>query len=443
MFKSIQIKLYLYTALLIGIVAALTYFILNKEFVWTFFFSFFLIVCLILMNNTYKKFNSNILFLLNALDNGDYSFHFSETKLSRREQELNVMLNRIKEILANARTGVIENERYLSIIIESVSTGIFIVDERGIVQSVNQPALTILGLPNFTHLNQLQTINANFPKLFHNLKPQESIQIKIPNEKEEQQIIVQASEIKLNRGLMQIITLNNIGNELESKEMESWIRLIRVMTHEIMNSVAPITSLSETMLSLLHLPEKDVDAKQLRENTLEAMETINTTAKGLLNFVESYRKFTTIPQPSKRNFSIRELIESNVKLFEYQIKEKQIDLLVDFGNSPEILYADKHLINQVLVNLIKNAIEAVDAVSGRVKILITSPNQKELTVHVQNNGAPIPEDVLPHIFIPFFTTKSDGSGIGLSISRYIVRLHGGKLIHSLSPEGETVFSMVF
>lgn len=442
MFKSIQTSLYLYTALLIGIVVALTYFVLQKDYPWIFIFGILFIVCLSLMNTSYKKFNTNILFLLNALDNGDYSFHFSETKLSRREQELNIMLNRIKEILSNARKGVIENETFLGIILESVSTGIIIVDDRGVIQKANQPALSILGLPNFSHLNQLRSINNEFPLIFKKLKINENIQVKIPNEREEQQVSVHASEIKLNRGMMRILTLNNIGNELESKEMESWIRLIRVMTHEIMNSVAPITSLSETMLFLLRSPE-DMDSKQLKENTLEAMETIHTTAKGLMNFVESYRKFTAVPQPIKRDFSLKELIDNNVKLFDSLIREKQIDLSVTFSNSSEILNADKNLVNQVLVNLIKNAIEAVQPITGKVSIRVSPTIGGQTVIHVKNNGTPIPEEVLPHIFIPFFTTKSDGSGIGLSISRYIMRLHGGKLIHSLSPEGETAFSMVF
>lgn len=425
------------------IVAGLTYFILRPDVVGIVVSSVLILVCLGLMNKSYRRFNSNILFLLNALDNGDYSFHFSENKLSRREQELNQMLNRIKEILANARKGVIENESFLSVILESTSTGIIIVDERGIVQRINQPALALLGMTNFTHLNQLQFIYPDLPEIFFNLKTGDKAQVKIPNEREELQITVQASEARLSRGLMRILTLNNIGNELESKEMESWIRLIRVMTHEIMNSVAPISSLSETMLSVLRLPEANINEQQLKENTLEAMETIHTTAKGLMNFVDSYRKFTAIPQPVKRDFSLNELIDNNLKLIEQQAADKQVKLHLNLPDTPVYLHADKNLINQVLVNLIKNAVEAVDADTGLVALSVSIKENNRLSVHIANNGNPIPADVLPHIFIPFFTTKTDGSGIGLSISRYIMRLHGGKLLHSLSAQGETVFTLEF
>jgi two-component system nitrogen regulation sensor histidine kinase NtrY len=443
MFKSIQYKLLTFTILLMVSVAASTYFIQKGQVSFAVISGIATVICLYNMHQHYKKFNSNVLFLLNALDNGDYSFHFSEAKLSRREKELNVMLNRIKEILVSARKEVIENEKFLSLIIESVSTGIIIMDEKGHVQTVNQSALNLMGLPVFTHINQLNNINETFPELFRNLRVGENPRIEVSNEREEMQVSLSLSEIVIKRGRMKVITLNNIGNELEAKEMESWIRLIRVMTHEIMNSIAPITSLSETLLTLHNTPENDSSEEDLRLNTIEAFQTIHSTAKGLLSFVDSYRKFTAIPKPNIRSFEVKPLIDKILHLEEKCIKEKDIQVEVFETSEHTKWLADEKLITQVLVNLVKNAVEAItDTETKKIRISINHYADGKVQIEVSNTGNPIAKEVLPHIFIPFFTTKDYGTGIGLSISRYIMRLHGGKLTHATSAEGWTVFTVL-
>ena len=443
MFKSIQYRLLTFTVLLMLSVAALTYFLLKGQVSFAIISGIATVICLYNMHQHYKKFNSNVLFLLNALDNGDYSFHFSEDKLSRREKELNVMLNRIKEILVGARKEVVENEKFLSLIIESVSTGIIIMDEKGHVQTVNQSALDLMGLPVFTHINQLSNVNETFPDLFRNLRVGDNPRIEVSNEREEMQVSLSLSEIVIKRGRMKVITLNNIGNELEAKEMESWIRLIRVMTHEIMNSIAPITSLSETLLTLHNMPENDSSEEDLRLNTIEAFQTIHSTAKGLLSFVDSYRKFTAIPKPNIRSFEVKPLIDKILHLEERCINEKNIEVELREADEHTEWLADEKLITQVLVNLVKNAVEAItDTEPKRIRISINRLADGKVQVEVSNTGNPIPKEVLPHIFIPFFTTKDSGTGIGLSISRYIMRLHGGKLTHATSAEGWTVFTVI-
>jgi nitrogen fixation/metabolism regulation signal transduction histidine kinase len=441
MFKSIQYRLYFYTALLVVAVAFVTIFIVAKEYLFVAFGAALILFCFSRLEKCYRRYNQNFNFLLNALENGDYTFHFSETKLSLHEKEMNMMMNRIKDILSSARKEVIENENFLSLIIESVSTGILIVDDNDIVQRVNRTALDMLGLSVFPHLNQLRAINETYPELFHRLKSGDNVQITLATEREELQISLQVSQIRLKRGMMRIITLSNIGNELEMKEMESWIRLIRVMTHEIMNSIAPITSLSETML-FLHRDAAS-SPEHLRQNTLEAFETINSTASGLLSFVESYRKFTAVPKPKKQDFSLNILLDKIIKLHETSIRQKNIDLTVSLPDAVT-LSADENLTSQVLINLVKNAIEAVeDDRERKITLSVSHPAPDRLSIHVANSGNPIPADVLPHIFVPFFTTKPSGSGVGLSVSRYIMRLHGGKLQHSVSKDGMTVFSMIF
>jgi len=440
MFKSIQYKLYIFTLLLMAAVAGTTLLLVFEKYIYAVPCIILVLICLSQLKKHYSSYNRNIVFLLNALENGDYSYRFYEGKSTTREREMYQIFNRIKEILENARKEVVENEQFLSLILESVSTGIIIVDDSGVVRKVNQTALEMLGLPVFTHLKQLQTIDETYPELFRNLKIGDIRQLALTTEKEEFPVSLHVSQILLKSGIMRILTLNNIGSELEMKEMESWIRLIRVMTHEIMNSIAPITSLSETMRSLYH--DANTDVNELRQNTMEAFETINSTAAGLLSFVESYRKFTSVPKPKKGCFNLTALVEKVVKLYEQAIHEKNIEIRLPAGE-PVFAVADENLIRQVLTNLVKNAIEAVGTSDNeRIEISIHIQETGNVTLDIANTGKLIPPEILPHIFVPFFTTKPDGSGIGLSVSRYIMRLHGGKLLHFVSPEQMTVFQLV-
>lgn len=442
MFKSIEYKLILFILLLIVSVAVSTYLITQKEYVYVGVFGLLILYSLRSLYSHYKKFNQNILFLLNALDNGDYSFHFTEAKTTKREKELNQMMNRIKDILTRARKEVIENEKFLSLILESVSTGIIILDHHNNVHATNQATNQLLGLPVFTHLNQLRSIDDSLPELFKDLEVRDNTQITILNEREEIQISLHVSKITLKKGVMKVITLNNIGNELEAKEMESWIRLIRVMTHEIMNSIAPITSLTETLLFSYKIQSDNVPNDSLRRNTIDALETISSTAKGLITFVDSYRKFTGVPTPQFHQFGLISLLEKVVHLESANMEEKGIESSIIYTNSNIILNADEGQITQILVNIIKNAVEAIPAnQNGKIQIKV-SESENKVSIDIYNNGEPIPSEIAAHIFIPFFTTKEYGTGIGLSVSRYIMRLHGGNLKHHTSNEW-TIFSMVF
>lgn len=449
--------------LLIAAVAVSTYFVLKAEYVYTVLSFILVLVLLQNLRRSYNQFNKNIIFLLNALDNGDYSFNFSETKLSRREKELNQMMNRIKDILSKARKEVIENEEFLGVIMESVSTGIIILNDFNQVVNMNRSANQLLGMPVFTHLNQLGHIDKSFPALFRNLDPSDSKTIRIANEREEVQLSLRASEIVMKRGKMKIITLNNIGSELDYKEMDSWIRLIRVMTHEIMNSIAPVTSLTDTLLSAFRQDDHKDENNDLMQNTVEALQTINSTAKGLTGFVNSYRQFTGIPKPQLNPVPLQSVIERAVALETVLFEEKKIKATLHIfpqergappygfrkggsgtsrSQSPETMIPlDESQIMQVLLNLLKNAVEAAPEVGGEIRVDL-SEAQEKIHLDVCNNGQPIAGEVLPNIFVPFFTTRQSGTGIGLSVSRYIMRLHGGTLTHFTKDEW-TIFRMTF
>ena len=233
--------------------------------------------------------------------------------------------------------------------------------------------------------------------------------------------------------------LFDINNELDEKEIDSWIRLTRVLTHEIMNAVTPITSLSDTLLGL-------TEAQASKEEIRNGLQTISSTGKGLLSFVESYRKFTRIPTPEPSLFYVKSFIERMVELARHQHPDVRVTFHTDIAPSDLILYADENLVSQVVINLLKNAIQAIESdkntdKEGHINIRAYCNEAEAILIEISNNGPAIPNDIAEHIFIPFFTTKEGGSGIGLSISRQIMRLSGGNL--SLLPGKETTFILKF
>lgn len=442
MFKSIEYKLYLYIVLLILSVAGVTILTIYQYYAYAGLFLLLFLIAISQLHRHYRKFNKNILFLLNALDNGDYSFHFSTTKLSKREQELNQMMNRIKEILSRARQEVIENEQFLSHIVQSIPTGIIILDTRNNIKETNEAAGRLLGLPILTHLNQLKVIDESLPELFMRLKSEdENQQITITDDKEQKQISLGVSNIRINKEALRIITLYSIESELEAKEMESWAKLIRIMTHEIMNSIAPITSLTEMLLQMYQSDDTFEDGF-LEGSTVDSLGTIHSTAKDLTAFVNSYREYSRISTPNKSHFSLLPFVDSIVKLETAELEAQNISTVITCDQKEITIHADRSQISRVIVNLLKNAIEATSLVDERaVKISIETLSDHKVKIDVANRGNPIPDDILENIFIPFYTTKHGGSGIGLSVSRYILRLHGGNLKHSYQ-DGWTVFSVV-
>jgi signal transduction histidine kinase/PAS domain-containing protein len=510
MFRTIEHLLVRLSLLLVAAVAGATWLLVAGHLFWGLAAAGVALWLLGRMSRQYKKFNSSVIFLLNALENGDYSFSFAEAaagKISRERRDVNSILNVIKEILVKARQEEIENEKFLSLIVAAIPTGIVIVDERDFVRVANDAALRLLGMHVFTHVKQLGMVDEAVLHTFRHLAPGRRATIRIADEREERLISVSMSRIRVKRGTLRVVSMHNIAGELEEREMESWIKLIRVMTHEIMNSIAPITSLSETMLTAWagtptanlatqNRFQSSEDVQKLERNTVEAFGTITSTARGLLAFVESYRRFTGIPKPNLRPVALGPLVENIVRLEKPGLRERGIEITTRFSDPGLSVAADEGQIAQVLVNLLKNAAEAIppEGPGGRIEVTLSrggSGNGVEaggngsgfdggvfgsgasdgvgggggegegeddamtgvsgddpaggggaVTLDVANNGSPVPADVLPHIFVPFFTTKPTGTGIGLSVSRYIMRLHGGNLKHR-AEGGLTHFTMTF
>lgn len=374
-----------------------------------------------------------VTFLFDAIDNGDFSFNFPTEKGFKEDKILHKSLNRIKLFLQHTREEQMEREKYYEQILNAVDTGILVVDSHDNILQHNQAALRLLDTDVLTHMNQVKG----------KLKDEHLA-------KHETQAMLKDKHVR-------IIALSDVSHELSNQEVDSWIKLIRVLTHEIMNTITPVTSLSETLLTRV---TEDKDLKQ-------GLETIHKTGTELLAFVNNYRRFTHVPQPQPALFYVEPFLERMALLcnHEVEISVSPKDLLV---------YADESLLSHVVTNLLKNAVEAfkeklsaernkqdgneqgrnkqecrsadLQSVASKkafIRLKAYANTQESIIIDVSNNAGLIPEDVASHIFIPFFTTKPEGSGIGLSLSRQIMRVSGGSLsLHQDKAQGITTFRII-
>ena len=381
----------------------------------------------------YRHHTRQVLFMIDALENNDNSFHFPEEESTSDNREINRALNRVGRILYNVKADTAQQEKYYELILNCISTGLLILNDNGAVYQKNEEALRLLGLSVFTHVQQLSQVDAGLVEILSSCRPGDKLQTTFNNERETVNLSIRVSDITVRKEHLRILALNNIHTELDDKEIDSWIGLTRVLTHEIMNSVTPITSLSDTLLSLADTKDEEIR---------NGLQTISSTGKGLLSFVESYRRFTRIPVPEPSLFYIKAFIDRMVELAKHQNPDGNISFRTDISPADLILYADENLISQVIINLLKNAIQAIgDQPDGCISIHACCNEAEEVIIEVKNNGPAIPPEVAEHIFIPFFTTKEGGSGIGLSISRQIMRLSGGSI--TLLPGKETRFILKF
>ena len=382
----------------------------------------------------YRRNIKKVTFLFDAIDNGDFSFGFPTEKRFKEDNILHQSLNRIKHFLQHTREEQMDREKYYEQILNAVDTGILVVDSHDNILQHNQAALRLLNTDVLTHMNQVKG----------KLKDEHLA-------KHETQAMLKDKHVR-------IIALSDVSHELSNQEVDSWIKLIRVLTHEIMNTITPVTSLSETLLTRV---TEDKDLKQ-------GLETIHKTGTELLAFVNNYRRFTHVPQPQPALFYVEPFLERMALLcnHEVEISVSPKDLLV---------YADESLLSHVVTNLLKNAVEAFkekgisaernkqdgneqgrnkqecrsadlqSAASKKafIRLQAYANAQESIIIDVSNNAGLIPEDVASHIFIPFFTTKPEGSGIGLSLSRQIMRVSGGSLsLHQDKAQGITIFRII-
>ncbi len=361
-----------------------------------------------------------VAFLLDAIENHDPSVHFYEQVVDKDSSQVNVMLNRIARILHNVRQETIQREKYYELIMDFVETGIVVLDDKGTVFQKNQKALKLLGMEVLTHVRQLSRVSEHLEKAFEEAHSGQKLQVEYATERGTMHLSMRVSGITIQDKQLRIIALNDINHELDEREIDSWIRLTRVLTHEMMNSLTPVTSLSETLLSL--------PGAQADEEIRQGLETIRTTGKGLVNFVMSYRKLTRLPSPEPTLFDVHPFLLRMVQLAEHQHPCPNIRITLEAVPEDLMVFADESMLAQVMTNLLKNAIHAIGtSVEGEIRLRAYVDDQDMIHIEVSNNGPEITPEMAEQIFIPFFTTKEDGSGIGLSLSKQMMRLQGGSI----------------
>jgi len=380
-----------------------------------------------------RRINNRIKFLSEAVAGGDFSFTFPEGDPRSTDRVMAESLNRIRDMLSRTRQETIDKERYYAQILENVRTGIVAYDEQGFVTQTNSAAASLFGLPVLTHIRQLDRVSDGLADLLLVAAAGDTRTLTLHDGESTRQLSLQVSQSRIRDRNIRILVVNDIHNELDNKEIESWVSLTRVLTHEIMNSVSPITSLSESLLTLV--PDTSSEL-------YKGLDVIHSTGKGIEGFVDSYRQFTHIPMPAPTLFYVRELVERAVQLVQSVPENACIDFRWSVEPEDMLLHADENLIGRVLNNLLKNAVEALgEGSDGWVEIRAFLNGREDVVIEVSDSGGPIPPEVEERIFIPFFTTKTDGSGIGLSISRQIMRLSGGTL--TLRTKPATTFVMTF
>jgi two-component system nitrogen regulation sensor histidine kinase NtrY len=395
-----------------------------------------------------NKTNRKIRFFFDSVRNDDSSLTFPADSKNDGLGELYHSMNRVNQQIQHLKIANRQQEQYFQILLEHLATGIITYDIKGFILHANSSAKRLLSTDVLTHLQQIERIDQKLFQTILNIKPSERRLIAINTEQGEIQLSLKATSFKTNDNEMVILSIQDIKNELDEKEVESWMKLIRVLMHEIMNSITPITSLSESLYGIFWTGEQPVLPEQVTDRniatTIQGLNVIKEQGRGLMSFVESYRKLTRVPEPEKKSFKADDLM-SRVKIIYYSIeKSERIELSVSLKHPDIEIYADQNLISQVLINLLKNAIEANENnPEAKIRIVAGLDNNHHPEICVSDNGPGISEENLDEIFVPFFTTRKNGSGIGLSISRQIMRVHGGNLKVKSQPNKETVFCLSF
>ena len=380
---------------------------------------------------TSRRMRRKVAYMLDALEDKELNFRFDEKRL--RDRRFNRTLNRLRNIFDKERKEILEQEQYYGLMLDHVRTGVAVIEADGRVNWCNKTALSMLDIATFSHIRQLRAVSESLYEAFSKVTGMNEERASFFNEAGKKTIALTASGAKIGGKNVKVVAFNDISDEMADNEQESWTRLIRVLTHEIMNTVTPIASLSETLYKYL-----DKESSAYSPELLTGLETISQSSRGLIRFVESYRNLTRVAAPSKKAFALKELIDRVFQLTGRQTAgvsctyvEKSDDIL---------LYADENQISQILVNLVKNACQA-----GADKIEITAEIDisENIIINVANNGRPISKESQEEIFVPFYTTKQEGTGIGLSLSRQIMRLHSGTLSLTRSDENGTVFTLIF
>ncbi|MCF8225435.1 MAG: ATP-binding protein [Bacteroidales bacterium] len=393
--------------------------------------------------------NRELANFLESIRYSEFTRTFSINEAGSSFEALSEAFNDVMKDFQQIRSEAEEHFHYLQSIVQNIDVSILAYQRNGEVEMINPAAKKLFQVNSLKNIQKLSFLSQELCDTLLNIKPGENRLQKVQDEDDILQLAIYSTEFKVKDKSILLTTVKNIQNVLEGQETEAWQKLIRVLTHEIMNSIAPISSLSSTIeLMIKGYETENRDEPCLDKDTVheiqQALQTINKRSTGLMNFVETYRNLTKIPEPNFAMVTMENLIDNVITLMKKETEDHHIDLSCSMEPDSIELQIDEQMISQVLINMIKNSIHALEGIdNGKIRIKGFYNKRGRPTIQIIDNGQGILKDVLDKIFIPFFTTKKSGSGIGLSLSRQILRLHGGTITAQSEPQKETIFSLTF
>jgi two-component system, NtrC family, nitrogen regulation sensor histidine kinase NtrY len=403
-----------------------------------------LLILILELFRTISRTNQIVSSLLESIRYGDFNKTIRDKAAGLGFEGLADSAQEIIRAIASARIEKETQYQYLQTILEHIHTAVLTLDEKGEPELINPLALNILGLYNTRHPSwaELRKSAPLFTDKVEAMGESGRQMIRLQHTPTGKQLLVILNSVKIGGSVVKIITFQDIEPEIEHKEIESWKTISRIMAHEIMNSLTPLASLTETGIMLLEREGKPKNVSEISQKTIDdlhtALRTISGRNRALTDFIGSYRQLSRLPSPSREEIPVSEILQELLDLYEVPCKEKGIACTVSPGPRRMVISVDPSQIKQVLINMVKNATEAVGGIENPVIRVSAKRVYNHVSLEVHNNGPAIPPEVMEKIFVPFYSTKPEGSGIGLSLCRQIINNHQGQiLVESEEGKGTT------
>jgi len=451
-FKDFRVKVVAKVAALVFTIFVFVYLLQAESyFITVGFVGGVIVYQVISMVNLLEQTNRELIDFLGAIRFDDFSQSYRLVGKGGSFDELNREFNRVVSDFKRLRSEKESDYQYLKNIIHHIGIGIISFDRKGDVQIMNTAAKRLFKTNRLRNISALEDFSPELVEQLHRLRTGAKALVRINDDGDIVQLAIYAIELYLKGEEYKLVTVQNIQSELEEKEMEAWQNLIRVLTHEIMNSVTPISSLATTVEGEIEYckNENEVVSAEDLEDIHMAVQTIKRRSEALIRFVSDFRNLTHLPEPNFSHVKVADMFQHVKILMEQECLKLAIKLETRLEPQSLIITADRELIEQVLINMIKNASQALaemheqENTSKQITLWARQGTENRPVISVQDNGPGIDQDAIDRIFIPFFTTKKSGSGIGLSLSRQIMRQHKGSITASSKPGEGTVFNLVF
>jgi two-component system, NtrC family, nitrogen regulation sensor histidine kinase NtrY len=442
-YNNFRLNIIIRILLIFAFMILLAFWIINGHYLRSVYIGILIIVLIVELFIYTDRLNNNLSNFFSSLLSDDYSNRISDSGKGRSFRKLYEILNAINDKIKILSKEKETRSQYLGSLIEQSGVGILSIDLNGKIHLVNKAFQKLLGLDKAHQGMNLGDLSKELLDIVHKIPVGEHKLIRWVVANIEKPFSFQVSRFKLEEQLFILVSVHDIRAELDEKELEAWQKLIRVLTHEIMNSVTPIVSLSNSLYGILKSSDESMDEKKIKSRLSDGLEAIVDRSSGLMKFTTAYQNLTRIPTPKIQWIDPDLLLKKITTLYLPEMQRRNISFSIHYSGKPEKFRGDPDLLEQVLINLIRNAVEAVEGTDNpRISLNIEEIQGYQLRIKIEDNGQGMNKETMDKIFVPFFSTKKDGSGIGLSLSRQIVMMHKGS-IEVTSKEGEGSIFEIF